>query len=119
MSDSCNPMDCSLRGSSVYGILQARILVWVAISFSRGSSQPRDRTRISRASLLAQLVKNRPASAETQEMRVRFLGWEDPLEKEMATHTSILAWGILWTEEPSGLHFMESGVTKSSTVLSN
>ena len=40
----CNPMDCSLPGSSVHGILQARILEWVAISFSRGSSRPRDRT---------------------------------------------------------------------------
>ena len=40
----CDPMDCSPLGSSVYGILQARILEWVAISFSRGSSQPRDRT---------------------------------------------------------------------------
>ena len=38
VSDSCDPMDCSLAGSSVYGILQARILEWVAISFSRGSS---------------------------------------------------------------------------------
>ena len=40
----CNPVDCSLSGSSVHGILQARILEWVAISFSRGSSQPRDGT---------------------------------------------------------------------------
>ena len=38
----CDPMDCSLLGSSVHGILQARILEWVAISYSRGSSQPRD-----------------------------------------------------------------------------
>ena len=44
----CNPMDCSLPGSSVHGIFQARVLEWVAISFSRGSSQPRDRTRVSR-----------------------------------------------------------------------
>ena len=43
----CNRMDCSLPGSSVYGIFQARILEWVAISFSRGSSRPRDRTWIS------------------------------------------------------------------------
>ena len=43
----CNPMDCSPPGSSVHGILQARILEWVAISFSRGSSQPRDRTQVS------------------------------------------------------------------------
>ena len=44
----CNPMDCSLPGFSVYGIFQARILEWVAISFSRRSSQPRDWTRVSR-----------------------------------------------------------------------
>ena len=43
----CKPVDCSLPGSSVYGILQARILEWVTISFSRGSSQPRDQTRVS------------------------------------------------------------------------
>ena len=43
----CDPMDCSLLGSSVQGILQARILEWVAISFSRGSPQPRDRTLVS------------------------------------------------------------------------
>ena len=43
----CNPMDCSLPGSSLHGILQARVLKWVAISFSRGSSGPRDRTRVS------------------------------------------------------------------------
>ena len=40
---------------------------------------------------------------ETQETLVRFLGQEDPLEKEMATHLSILAWKIPWTEEPGGL----------------
>ena len=43
----CDPMDCSLPGSSVHGILQVRILEWVAISFSRGSSQPRDWTQVS------------------------------------------------------------------------
>ena len=43
----CDPMDCSLPGSPVHGILQARVLEWVAISFSRGSSQPRDRTQVS------------------------------------------------------------------------
>ena len=43
----CDPMDCSPPGSSVHGILQARILEWVAISFSRGSSQPRDQTQVS------------------------------------------------------------------------
>ena len=43
----CDPMACSLPGSSVHGILQARILEWVAIPFSRGSSQPRDQIRVS------------------------------------------------------------------------
>ena len=52
------------------------------------------------ASLVAQLVKNLPAMWETW---VRSLGWEDPLEKEMATHSSILAWRIPWTEEPGRL----------------
>ena len=43
-----------------------------------------------------------------QEMWVWSLGWEDPLEREMATHSSILAWEVPWTEEPSGLQSMES-----------
>ena len=43
----CDPTNCSPPGSSIHGILQARVLEWVAISFSRGSSQPRDQTRIS------------------------------------------------------------------------
>ena len=51
------------------------------------------------------MVKNPPAMWETW---VRSLGWEDPLEKEMATHSSILAWRIPWTEEPGGLQFMGS-----------
>ena len=58
-----------------------------------------------RASLIAQLVKNLPAMQETQ---VQFLGREDPLEKEMATHSNILAWRIPWTEEPGRLQSMRS-----------
>ena len=54
---------------------------------------------------MAQLVKNLPAMQETW---VRSLGQEDPLEKGMATHFSILAWGIPWTEEPGGLLSMRS-----------
>ena len=50
--------------------------------------------------LMGSAVKNTPAK---QEMQVQSLGWEDPLEKEMATHSSILAWEILWTEESGGL----------------
>jgi len=57
---------------------------------------------------VAQLVKKLPAMQETQEMWVQSLGWEDPLEKGMATHSSILAWEIPWTEEPNGLQSMES-----------
>ena len=55
------------------------------------------------ASLVAQLVKNSPAMQETKETRVRSLGCEDPLEEGMATHSSILAWRIPWTEEPGRL----------------
>ena len=55
------------------------------------------------ASLVVQTVKNLPAMQETQ---VQFLGWEDSLEKEMATHSSILAWEIPWTEEPGRLQSM-------------
>ena len=53
---------------------------------------------------MAQMVKNLPAMMETP---VRSLGWEDPLEKGMATHSSILAWRILWTEEPGKLKFTD------------
>ena len=53
-------------------------------------------------------VKNLPAVLEPQEIQVRFLGQEDPLEKDMATHSSILAWRIPWTEEPGGLQSMGS-----------
>ena len=52
---------------------------------------------------MAQWVKNVPAMQETQEMQVWYMGWEDPLEKGMATHSSILAWRIPWTEDPGGL----------------
>ena len=80
------------------------------MSSSRGSSQPKTEPmsvmspallgRFLRSSLVAQMVKHLPAMRET---RVRLLGWKDLLEKEMATHSSILAWRIPWTEEPGGL----------------
>ena len=57
------------------------------------------------ASLVAQKLKRLPAMRETW---VQSLGGEDPLEKEMATHSSVLAWRILWTEEPGGLQSMGS-----------
>ena len=55
--------------------------------------------------MVVQLVKNLPAMQETQ---VRFLGWEDALEKGMSTHSSILAQRIPWTEEPGGRQALES-----------
>ena len=59
------------------------------------------------------MVKNLPAMQETQ---VQSLGWEDPLDKGMATHSSILAWRIPWTEEPGGI---VHGVAKRQTQLSD
>ena len=64
--------------------------------------------------MVAQMVKNPPA---VQETRVQSLGWEDPLEKRMATHSSILAWRTPRTEEPGGLRVC--GFAKSRTRLSN
>ena len=60
-------------------------------------------------SVVAQMVKNLPALRETQ-------GWGDPLEEGMATHSSILAWRIPWTEEPGGLQSMQ---LQSQMQLSN
>ena len=58
---------------------------------------------------MAQMVKNLPAMRVTQVKSLcQSLGWEDPLEKEMATHPSILAWKIPWTEEPDRLQSMGS-----------
>ena len=67
-----------------------------------------------RASLVVQTVKNLPAM---QEAWVQSLGWEDPLEEGMATHSNILALRILWTEEPGGLQALR--VAKSRTRLSD
>jgi len=112
----CDPMDFSSSGSSVHGIFQARILEWFDMPSSKGSSWPRVRTQVSclpywqagslpvvppgRASLAAQMVKNLPAMRETW---VQFLGWEDPLEESMATHSGILAWESPWTEKLQSL----------------
>ena len=135
------PMDCSLPGSSVHGISQARVLEWGAIAFSEYSPKylercdmapfsekcknlTRERStyerirdkcelslhthlvlvhQLSHLSSGGSVVKNLPAMQETL---VQSLGQEDPLEKGMATHSSILAWRIPWTEEHSGLQSM-------------
>ena len=61
---------------------------------------------------MAQWVKNLPTMQETwKKMQVRSLSWEDPLEKEMASHASILTWKVPWIEEPGTVH----GVAKSQT----
>ena len=65
------------------------------------------------ASLVAQMVKNLPAMQESQ---VQYLGQEDALEKGMATHSSILAWRIPWTEELSGLHTVHRAAKESDTT---
>ena len=118
----CDPVDCSPPGSPVHRIFQARIPERGAMPSSRGSSRCRDQTCVSciagrffstGASLVAQKVKHLPA---VQETRVWSLGWEDPLEKEMATRSSTFAWKIPWTEEPGRLQSM--GSAKSRTWLS-
>ena len=75
-------------------------------SLKRLSALPLARDNdVSGTSLVASLVKNLPA---IQEAWVQSLGWEAPLEKGMATHSSTLAWRIPWTEEPGGLESMGS-----------
>ena len=63
---------------------------------------------------MAQTVKNLPAMWKTE---VRSLGWEDPLENGMVTHSSILAWRIPWTEEPGGLQSMGSQRVKHNLAI--
>ena len=83
-----NPRDGGAWLAAVYGVAQSRTRL------KRLSSSS------SIASLVAQMVKNLPAMQETC---VQFLGQEDPLEKGMATHSSILAWRISWTKDPGRL----------------
>ena len=70
-----------------------------------GNKKIFEATQVMWASLVAQRVKRLPTMLETQ---VQSLGWEDPLEKAMATHSSTLAWKILWTEKPGRLQSMGS-----------
>ena len=65
-----------------------------------------------RSSLVAQMVKNPPAMQKTW---LQSISWEDPLQKEMATHSSILAWRIPWTEELGGAGGTVHGVAKCQT----
>ena len=118
----CDTMDCSLQGSAAHRSFQARILQWVSVLSPREASQPRNWTCISFGFRTAgrffttewlekpiytyihtYMVNYMPAM---QEIQVWFLCWEDPLEKEMPIHSSILAWRIPRTEEPGGLESM-------------
>ena len=114
-----NPMDCSLPGSSIHGIFQARVLEWGAIAFSVCLPTrfylirpPSTILVISFANLLlrtlAQAVNSSTAMQETEETQIKSLGWEDPREEEMATHSNILAWRTPWTEESGRLQAMDS-----------
>ena len=124
----CDTMDCSPPGSSVHGIFQATMLKCIVISYSRGSSWPSDWTWFSWVSCIGRWILYHWATKEAlhsffkyifrievwliynvilisavqelKEMQVWSLGWEDPLEEGTATHSSILAWKIPWTEEP-------------------
>ena len=118
----CDPMDCSPPGSSVHGFSQARILKWVAIPFSRGSSRFRNQTCIScfaggfftarspgksEHSYYCRIKRlwnrNRVVKTMGKESACSAGDWGWILEKEMASHSSVLAWKIPWTEEPDGL----------------
>ena len=90
-----NPRDGGAWWAAVYGVAQS----WTWLKWLSSSSSK----HLWGAFLVAQMVKNLPAVQETQ---VRSLGWEDPLEKGMATYSSILAWRIPWTEEPGRLQPM-------------
>jgi hypothetical protein len=64
-------------------------------------------------------VKNLPAMQEPQETQVQSLGWKDPLGEKMATHSSILAWRVLWAEEPCGLQSMGSQRVRHNWVTNS
>ena len=63
------------------------------------------------------VVKNLPAMKEMQKMKIQSLGQEDPLEEGMATHSSVLAWRIPWTEEPGGLQSMGSQRVRAKLLM--
>ena len=110
----CNPMDCSPPGSSVHGDSPGNN---TGLLFPTPGDLPNPGIKTASlmspywASLVAQSITNLPAMQDTW---VRFLGQEDPLEKEMADHSSILAWRIPWTEEPGRLQSMGSQESDTS-----
>ena len=99
------PMGCSTPGFPVLHHLPLRLLKFMSIEYTLSGRYRVNALCIFWASLMAQIVKNPPAMRET---RVPSLGWEDPLEKGMATHSRILAWRIPWTERLAGYKFVGS-----------
>ena len=103
----CYPMDCSPPGSSVHEILQARILEWVVILFSRGSFQPRDWTSVS---CIDKWILYHWATCKAPRFLLSVglfcIQSPDKPEKAMAPHSSTLAWKTPWTEEPGRLQSM-------------
>ena len=103
---------------TVHGVLKARILKWFAIPFSSGPHFVQTLYRdpsVFGASLIAQMVKNLPAIQET---RVWSLSWKGAMEKGMATHSSIFAWIIPWSEERGRLQSMGSQTGRHDWVTS-
>ena len=85
-------------------IFRTILTTWIRNSTGKPPNVSVSEPGILRASLVAQMVKHLPT---VQETCVRSLGREDPLEKELATHSNNFAWEIPWTEEPGGLQFMK------------
>ena len=105
----CDPVDCSLPGSSIHGIFQARILEWVAISFSRRSSWPRDWTLRCRQMLYCLSHQGSPGVIILSVWLTLILAnLVNVMEKGMAPYSSTLAWKIPWTEEPGRRQSMGS-----------
>ena len=98
-----NVEQCTKDAAAIQNVIQCYHVIY--------NEKKRANTQSSRASQVAQSLKCVPAMRETW---VQSLGWEDPLEKETATHSSILAWRIPWKEEPGGLQ--SSGRKESDTT---
>ena len=99
-ASKCQRQELGRSWDSLWGFLESVILVVKNPATSRYRRYKRLRFSSWGASFLTQTVKNLPA---VQETRVQSLGWEEPLEKAVVTHSSILAWKISWTEESGGL----------------
>ena len=123
----CDPMDCRLPVSSVCGNSHARTLEWVAIPFSRGSSEPRDQTCIS--CIAGGFPGGSEVKASAWDVGDLGLipGFGRSPEEEMAPHSSTLAWRIPWREEPGRLqsmglqrigHYWTTSISLSLSLLS-